>query len=58
MVFGNYKRLVYLAQTDDPELDRRAEAAATFIGVAYERRRTGYGELVPSLRRFAGVARA
>ena len=22
MVFGNYKRLVYLAQTDDPELDR------------------------------------
>ena len=52
MVFGNYKRLVYLAQTDDPGLDRRAEAAAAFLGLAYERRRTGYGELVPSLTRF------
>jgi hypothetical protein len=58
MVFGNYKRLVYLAQTDDPALDRRAEAAAAFIGVQYERRRTGYGELVPSLKRFAEVAHA
>jgi hypothetical protein len=58
MIFGNYKRLVYLAQTDDAELDRRAEAAAAFIGVRYERRRTGYGELVPSLRRFAEVAHA
>jgi hypothetical protein len=45
---------VYLAQTDDPDLDRRAEAAAVFLGLAYERRRTGYGELVPSLTRFAG----
>jgi len=58
-VFGNYKRVVYLAQTDDPELDRRAEDAATFLGLDYERRRTGYGELVPSLTRFAeGPARA
>ena len=24
--FGNYEKLVYLAQTDDPELDRVAEA--------------------------------
>ena len=27
--FGNYRRLVYLAQTDDPDLTARAEAAAT-----------------------------
>lgn len=54
MMFGNYRRLVYLAQTDDPELDRRAEAAAALLGLEYERQRTGYGELVPSLRRFAG----
>jgi hypothetical protein len=53
LVFGNYRRLVYLAQTDDDGLDRRAEAAAAFLGLAYERRRTGYGELVPSLTRFA-----
>ena len=59
LVFGNYERLVYLAQTDDPGLDRRAEAAATFLGVRFERLRTGYGELVPSLTRFvSGVADA
>ncbi len=52
MMFGNYRRLVYLAQTDDPALDRSAEDAAAFLGLAYERRRTGYGELVPSLTRF------
>jgi hypothetical protein len=56
LMFGNYRRLVYLAQTDDPGLDRRAEDAAAFLGLAYERRRTGYGELVPSLARFAGEA--
>jgi hypothetical protein len=51
-VFGNYRRLVYLAQTDDPELTARAEAAAERLGLAFERRLTGYGELVPSLTRF------
>jgi len=53
LMFGNYRRLVYLAQTDDPELDRRAEEAAEVLGLDYERVRTGYGELVPSLARFA-----
>jgi len=53
LMFGNYRRLVYLAQTDDPELDRRAEEAAEVLGLDYERVRTGYGELVPSLTRFA-----
>jgi hypothetical protein len=54
LVFGNYRRLVYLAQTDDGTLDRRAEEAAAFLGLEYERHRTGYGELVPSLTRFVG----
>jgi hypothetical protein len=52
MMFGNYKRLVYLAQTDDAALRERAEAAATFLGLEFEQRRTGYGELQPSLVRF------
>jgi hypothetical protein len=52
LVFGNYRRLVYLAQTDDPELLARARAAAARLGLAFEHRRTGYGELVPTLRRF------
>lgn len=45
MYFGNYARVVYLAQTDDPALDEAARAAAARLGLAYERRRTGYGDL-------------
>ncbi len=47
--FGNYRRLVYLAQTEDPALHRAAEAAARRLGLAFECRRTGYGELQPFL---------
>jgi hypothetical protein len=43
--FGNYRKLVYLAQVDDPELDRVAEQAAEMLGLDYERRPTGYGDL-------------
>jgi hypothetical protein len=45
MYFGNYTRLVYLAQTDDPALVERAEAAAHRLGLALLVERTGYGEL-------------
>lgn len=51
-VFGNYRRLVYLSQTDDPLLYARAEEAAERLGLAFEARRTGYGELRPALTRF------
>jgi len=54
--FGNYRRLVYLAQTIDPELDRRAEAAAARLGLAFERRFTGLGELGASVAAFASFA--
>ena len=47
--FGHYETLVYLAQTDDPELTARAERAAAKLGLAFERRKTGYGELLPVL---------
>ena len=50
--FGNYRRLLYLAQTDDDDLRSRARAAAERLGLTYEEQRTGYGELVPSLTRF------
>ncbi len=56
MMFGNYTRLMYLAQTDDPSLRERAEAAAAFLGLRFEQRRTGYGDLLPSLTRFVNVA--
>ena len=54
--FGNYRRVLYLAQTDDEDLRRRARAAADRLGLEYEERRTGYGELVPSLTRFVEAA--
>jgi hypothetical protein len=56
--FGNYVRVVYLAQTDDPELMERAAAAAAFLGLELEVRRTGLGDLRPALEAFVGAARA
>lgn len=52
MYFGNYEKLVYLAQSDDAELDARAQAAAEKLGLAYQRIRTGYGDLATSLGGF------
>ena len=43
--FGNYRRLVYLAQTEDAELEAKARAAAERLGLAYEKRITSYGDL-------------
>ena len=56
MYFGNYRRLVYLSQTDDPALVEQARAAAVFLGVDFEHRPSGYGDLQPSLERFVGAA--
>jgi hypothetical protein len=43
--FGNYKRLVYLAQLEDAGLRTAARAAAARLGLDYEYRYTGYGEM-------------
>ncbi len=51
MYFGNYEKLVYQAQTDDPALDDKARACAARLGLAYERRLTGYGDLTGALAR-------
>ena len=45
MYFGNYEKLVYQAQTDDPALDAKARDCAARLGLAFERRFTGYGDL-------------
>lgn len=42
--FGQYRKVVYLAQSEDPELRRLAEAAAASIDLEFEMRYTGYGE--------------
>jgi Protein of unknown function (DUF1638) len=57
MYFGNYRRLVYLSQTVDAELVERGRAAASFLGLEFEHRPSGYGDLQPSLETFVGAAR-
>ena len=47
--FGNYRRLVYLAQSASPERIADAHLAAERLGLAFEFRRTGYGGLERSL---------
>lgn len=47
--FGNYRRLIYLAQMDDPALVVAARRAARRLGLAFELRRTGYGDLASSV---------
>jgi hypothetical protein len=56
LYFGNYSTLVYLAQTDDPELDAKAQAAAARLGLAYRREDTGYGELATFMKQASGGA--
>lgn len=43
--FGNYEKLVYLAQTEDEALTQAAQRAAEKLGLPFERRFTGYGDL-------------
>jgi len=49
MLFGNYRSLIYLAQTDDPALDAEAARCADRLGLTYDRRLTGYGDLTAAL---------
>ena len=53
MYFGNYTKLVYQAQTNDLALDAKAEDCAKRLGLAYERRFTGYGDLATALSQVA-----
>ena len=53
MYFAHYDRLVYLAQTAEADLERQASAAADRLGLAYEYRFTGYGDLAGFLRQAA-----
>ena len=53
MYFGNYRKIVYLAQTRNEEFAKKAIAAAKKLGLDYEYRFTGYGELETDLSRRA-----
>lgn len=58
LYFGNYEQLVYLAQTDDEELDSLAESQARRLKLSYIRRFTGYGDLKTELTDLVGQSRA
>jgi hypothetical protein len=49
LYFGNYKRVVYLAQTHSPKYLAQARAAAERLGLEFEHRFTGYGEMAPAI---------
>ena len=50
--FGNYEKLVHLAQTDDAELEAKARQAARRLGLPYERRLVGFGDLKTALEKW------
>lgn len=51
--FGNYRTVIHLAQSDDAVLETEGRAAAEKLGLAYERRLVGYGDLAIETVRFA-----
>ncbi len=53
MYFGNYEKLVYLAQTDAPDLHVLAQQHAERMGLQFEHRQTGYGDLETTLKDWA-----
>lgn len=55
--FGNYRKLVYLAQREDPDLLARARAAAERLSLRFEHHVTGYGGLEGALRSLPGTIR-
>lgn len=48
--FGNYRRLLYLAQTKSPELEARARECAERLGLEYRYHYTGLDGLEAALR--------
>jgi hypothetical protein len=54
--FGQYKRLLYLAQTNDPGLLAKARQAADELGLSFDWRVTGFGDFKTFIdQQFVGV---
>lgn len=56
--FGNYRRLVFLSQRDDPVLVERAREAADHLGLEFTHWHVGYGDLKTVLGRVHGAMAA
>jgi len=55
--FGNYRTLIYQAQTQDDELDEKARECAHRLRLEYERKFTGYGDLQTTLKAWESAGR-
>ncbi len=56
MIFGNYRRLVYLSQQPNDKLLAKAAAIAADMGWEFEHRHTGYGALETRLMELMAVS--
>ena len=52
LYFGNYRKLLYLAQSEDPDLLEKAKAAAQRLGLEFEYHFSGSGDLGVALKDF------
>lgn len=50
LYFGNYRRLVFLSQTDDSQLLARAKAHAAYLGLQFEYHYTGLNRVADQLK--------
>ena len=53
--FGSYERVLYLAQVDDERLVELAESHATRLGLEFDHRLVGYGDVRPALLQLGAV---
>ena len=58
MYFGNYRKLIYLAQAPKPDALEQAQAIAARMGLAFEYHPTGYGALATTLTAAVNQAQA
>ena len=58
MYFTHYRKLVYLAQIDDVTIDQKAREAAKFLGLEYQRIKTGDEFLESALSVRIGTTRS
>ncbi len=53
LYFGNYTRVLYIAQTKSADLEKKARAAASTLGLDYEYRFAGYGDFTGFIEQVA-----
>jgi len=56
MYFGDYEKLVYQAQSPTPDLRAKAQNCAQILGLEYEYRETGFGDLCDFIEKAAKQA--